>query len=130
MDFLQDVNYRLPTSVKPILYEICLIPELQKNFSFTGITKITAILKNDTNIIALHVGNINITSKSVIINQKRLQILNVTHENITDKYIMTLNETLTVGSEILIAFEHQGILRDDLIGFYKSSYIDEKGQTK
>lgn len=124
----KSVDYRLPKSVRPISYEIMFMPKLQ-NFTFNGIEKINAVVEEETDTITLHVGNIQITSQSVFINQTNIY-KSKEYDKVTEKYTITLSETLKKGSEILIIFNYQGNLRDDMIGFYKSSYFDEHGQIK
>ncbi|XP_032687648.1 putative aminopeptidase-2 [Odontomachus brunneus] len=124
----ESVDYRLPKSVRPISYEIMFMPKLQ-NFKFEGIEKIVAVVEQETDTITLHVGNIQINSQSVIINQTNIYE-SMNYDKVTEKHTIILSETLKKGSEILITFSFHGNLRDDMIGFYKSSYFDEDGQIK
>ncbi|XP_050466418.1 putative aminopeptidase-2 [Cataglyphis hispanica] len=123
-------DYRLPTSVKPISYEIILTPKFQDNFTFEGTVKITAEVKNETDSITLHVGNIQITSRSILVDEQNVNLVNDTYDKVTEKYTLNFPQTLRKGSEILISFAYNGILNDNMIGFYKSSYFDEDDQIK
>ncbi|XP_014472138.1 PREDICTED: uncharacterized protein LOC106743116 [Dinoponera quadriceps] len=123
------VDYRLPTSVRPISYEIMFTPEFQNSFTFGGIEKIMAVAEEDTDTITLHVGDIKIISRSVILNEKNIY-KSSSYDNVTEKYTITLSKTLKKDSKIMITFTYQGKLRDDMIGFYKSSYFDQDGQIK
>lgn len=125
----QNDDYRLPTSVKPISYEIALVPKLQDDFTFDGVVKIIAVVKNETDRITLHAGNIQIISQSVLADNESV-IVEHTYDKITEKYTLNVSKTLKKGSEILIAFEYNGTLSDNMIGFYKSSYFDKDGQIK
>lgn len=125
----QNDDYRLPTSVKPISYEIALVPKLQDDFTFNGVVKIIAVVKKETDRITLHAGNIQIISQSVLADNESV-IVEHTYDKITEKYTLNVSKTLKKGSEILIAFEYNGTLSDNMIGFYKSSYFDKDGQIK
>ncbi|KAM0729596.1 Aminopeptidase N [Formica fusca] len=125
----QNDDYRLPTSVKPISYEIAIVPKLQDDFTFNGVVKIIAVVKNDTDRITLHAGNIQIISQSVLADNESV-IVEHTYDKITEKYTLNVSKTLKKGSEILIAFEYNGTLSDNMKGFYKSSYFDKDGQIK
>jgi aminopeptidase N len=129
-DFSEDnepIDYRLPTAVKPISYDIMLIPQFN-DYTFKGIAKIETEIKSATNKITVHVGNIEIELVSVA--SYDANKLNSTYDNITEKYTVTLPDTLKEGKKVLISFTYNGILADNMIGFYRSSYINEKGQTK
>ncbi|XP_072748197.1 putative aminopeptidase-2 [Anoplolepis gracilipes] len=125
----QNDDYRLPTFIKPISYEIALVPKLEDNFTFKGYEKITALVKNETDRITLHVGNIQIISQSVVLNNESINIEHI-YDKSTEKYTLIVSETLQKGSEILIAFEYNGTLNDNMIGFYRSSYFDKDNQIK
>ncbi|XP_012524023.2 uncharacterized protein LOC105829586 [Monomorium pharaonis] len=120
-------DYRLPTKIKPISYEIILSPNFT-DFTFNGITKINVIVAQETKSITLHVGNIKIETVSVV--PFRQNELSISYENITEKYTITLPKTVLEDEELLIAFEYNGILSDNMIGFYRSSYVDQNGNIK
>jgi len=126
----QNDDYRLPISIKPISYEIILVPKLKENFTFEGFVKITAVVKNETDKITLHKGNIQIVNQSVLLENKAVNIEHVIHDKNTEKYTLIVSETLKKESQILIAFDYNGILNDNMIGFYRSSYFDKDDQIK
>ncbi|GAB1862314.1 Aminopeptidase N [Camponotus japonicus] len=126
----QNDDYRLPISIKPISYEIILVPKLKENFTFEGFVKITAAVKNETDKITLHKGNIQIVNQSVLLENKTVNIEHVIHDKNTEKYTLIVSETLKKESQILIAFDYNGILNDNMIGFYRSSYFDKDDQIK
>ncbi|XP_011260493.3 aminopeptidase N-like [Camponotus floridanus] len=126
----QNDDYRLPVSIKPISYEIILVPKLQENFTFEGFVKITAVVQNETDKITLHKGNIQIVNQSVLLENKTVNIEHVIYDKNTEKYTLIVSETLKKGSQILITFDYNGILNDNMIGFYRSSYFDKDNQIK
>lgn len=92
--------------------------------------KITAVVKNETDSITLHVGNIQITSRSVLVGEQHVNITYDTYDKVTEKYTLEVSRTLQKGTEILIAFRYNGTLNDNMIGFYRSSYFDKDDQIK
>ncbi|KAG7211600.1 hypothetical protein KM043_010856 [Ampulex compressa] len=130
VDVEASVDYRLPKTVYPSVYEIILIPDLIEDFSFTGVVKINATVRVATNSITLHCGKLNVLSSTVAIGNTRLNVSNIYRDDVTEKYTIVLVDTLAAGSEILIAFSYYGALNENMIGFYKSSYVDENGTIK
>lgn len=104
------------------------MPVLQ-NFTFNGIEKIIAVVEQDTDKIILHVGDIQIDSQSVVINDTFVY-KSKSYDKVTEKYTIILSKTLKKGSKILISFSFHANLRNDLIGFYKSSYYERNQQIK
>ncbi|KYN33599.1 Aminopeptidase N [Trachymyrmex septentrionalis] len=125
------IDYRLPTNIKPLSYDIMLNPDFN-NFTFSGIAKIEAVVQNSTNTITLHVGNIKIEKMSLVtyaINSIS-DVIPTSYDNITEKFTITLPRILLVNMNMTISFSYSGILSDNMIGFYKSSYFDENGKLK
>lgn len=89
-----------------------------------GIAQISVQIERATNNITLHVGNIEIEVVSVLMYASNDQF-RTTYDNITEKYTITLPETLEKGRFVEIYFTYHGILNDNMIGFYRSSYYDE-----
>ncbi|KAG5311631.1 AMPN Aminopeptidase, partial [Acromyrmex insinuator] len=124
------IDYRLPTNIKPLSYEIMLNPDFN-NFTFMGVAKIVAVVQNSTNTITLHVGNIKIEKLSL--NTFAIDSTSnfpTSYDNITEKFTITLPRLLLVNTNMTISFEYSGILSDNMIGFYKSSYFDENGKLR
>ncbi|XP_011631440.1 aminopeptidase N-like isoform X1 [Pogonomyrmex barbatus] len=130
-NFKQDessIDYRLPRAIKPISYDIKLIPKLEDDFKFKGYTTIAALVIRTTNHVTLHVGKIEI--ESVFIPFYDEQTFCYNYDNVTEKYTITSPKPFRKGSIILIDFKYSGILTDNSLGFYKSSYFDKNGQIK
>ncbi|KAL2747896.1 putative aminopeptidase-2 [Vespula maculifrons] len=121
-DFTSE-NYRLPTTMHPTSYEIILFPNLTGNFSFYGEVKINITVDAPTKFIVFHQGNLFNINTSISAENKLLEIAEQRYDVKTEKYNIELKENLKVGNEILLHFIYYGFLRDDMIGFYKSSYM-------
>ncbi|XP_017892658.2 putative aminopeptidase-2 [Ceratina calcarata] len=125
-------DYRLPKTIIPNRYEILLRPKLEGNFEFKGTVQIEARVNIATDTITLHSGQltINNTIVSDIKNVNPVKIESTDYNNVTEKYAIKLGELLKVGTNIKIVLVYTGKLRDDMIGFYKSSYIDSNGKIR
>jgi aminopeptidase 2 len=124
------INYRLPTNVKPNSYDIMLVPYLKEG-KFTGIEKIEVTVIQETDTITLHVGNIEIkvVTVAVLPDKKLINDTIISKDYVTEKYNIIVPNVLTKDTRLQISFTYNGILSDNMIGFYRSSYI-ENGETK
>jgi len=126
-----DVDYRLPTFVKPISYTINLKNSwVDDDFAFSGETNIRAKVINPTDNITLHVGNLKIIRNSVSVLNQTVEIKNRTYDKVTEKYTFKLVKTLDKDTIVDIFFNYTGNLSDNMAGFYRSLYVDQKGQIK
>eukprot|EP01084_Bolivina_argentea_P081049 146782_1 len=134
--------YRLPTTINPIQYNITLQPNFI-NFTFNGYEQILVnisakYLSDNTNqplIIKMHVGpQIKISNISLIIDSLNnnnyiyttQQLYNNETQIISFKFNILCNEILnTISTNIfaILNINYNGILRDDMKGFYISKYI-------
>lgn len=101
-----------------------MIPKL-KDFTFKGFVNIEAEIESATNSVTLHVGNIIIDNISILIYD--IQIYNPIskYDNITEKFTIYFDKTYEKGTNLSINIEYHGVLSDNMIGFYRSSYVDE-----
>ncbi|XP_054001864.1 putative aminopeptidase-2 [Hylaeus anthracinus] len=128
------LDYRLPKAIVPVHYDINLsqinLDPLSDNaFKFNGNTAIQAFVQEPTDTIILHSGRINVSGLSVLLDGKPIDIV-VKNHNIQEKYEIELDKVLAKGVNISINFKYTGELKDDMIGFYRSSYIDSKGNIR
>ncbi|MTA39773.1 MAG: M1 family peptidase, partial [Actinobacteria bacterium] len=113
--------HRLPRTVVPSRYKVSLAPQLD-DASFTGIVSISATAAEATREIVLNA--IELTIHSVTVNGRDcpweliedLERLVITHD--------------TVPGEIEIGISFTGILNDKLRGFYRSTFVDDAGNTQ
>lgn len=127
------INYRLPNHTKPLFYDLKLNPHLAPdNFTFDGEVFIHIEILSQTRTLTLH-------TKKLIINDNAT-FLKVS--NGSDFYSPTicdsnnLTELLTLGFDkelpaghYMLYMKFAGILNDKSYGFYRSSYINDAGDT-
>jgi aminopeptidase N len=113
-------EYRLPRTVIPSRYRITLTPDLEAA-TFTGSENITVEVHEPAKEIVLNSEEINITS--VTLRQGRsTQKGRVALDAERQRATITLDRPARIGKAEL-DIEFTGILNDQLVGFYKSTFI-------
>ncbi|XP_015517533.2 aminopeptidase N [Neodiprion lecontei] len=127
-----DSDYRLPNTSRPLHYVIKLNPHLvENNFTFTGETTITLEVLQATNTITIHSKEQTISeSRTLLSNYANTTNYTVTHSYDTERDFLTLTTSVTlIAGNYSLSLYYTGDLRDDMIGFYKSSYSNSTGDT-
>ncbi|XP_023246433.1 aminopeptidase N-like [Copidosoma floridanum] len=125
------INYRLPESLKPESYDIFFqLDSDGKNFD--GRVTITAQVVETTKEIKLHRGsNLIVTMVSISVHAgKESRPINSSYNKRTEIETYVLAEALQKGSKIDISLTYNGPLGDDMLGFYRSTYVDENGKER
>lgn len=127
-----DEEYRLPTTLSPETYTVILAPYIEEgNFTFLGFVHIVINVVQETNTIALHAKNLNISNIEVTLaNTTSVTVTNQSLNEVTDILTLTLDTNLTRDSVITLGILYVGILSDDMTGFYRSSYTNSAGELK
>jgi len=143
-----NIDYRLPTNVKPIHYKITLDPLLVRPGpreepvpnTFTGEVIITLRVLEETRSITLHYNDLSIQDVSISIktagNDITLPVIH-TYDVVTHFWVISLDRspnddaegTFKANEEYLITTKYTGHHRDDMYGFYRSSYKDTENNT-
>ena len=113
--------YRLPRTVLPSRYEVSLAPDLD-NAGFTGSVTISAEATAAADEIVLNAIELDIHSVSVN-GQPATFTLNEELER------LVIAQPVTPGT-VTIDISFTGTLNDKLRGFYRSTFIDGKGDTR
>lgn len=128
-DLSTTVNYRLPDNVVPVHYNIGLIPYIEKdNFTFDGKSHVIIEIRRASRDISLHALDliINETATSLINSDTDIYAPMVhNYDNETEILTLHFNDELPPGIYSLY-IQFIGILNDDLHGFFRTSYINEK----
>jgi len=111
--------------ITPINYELIFEPDLKK-FTFNGTEFISVDCKKPTNTISLNCAELKIKSCKVKSTEKLIQSTFKTNEK-KEELQIKLKEKIK--GKITINLEFQGILNDNLLGFYRSQY-KQGGKTK
>lgn len=147
MPHVYEQDVRLPTSIKPLKYNISLEPYLyENNFTFSGEVHINILVLEDCYNITMHAIDLDISKNDVaIINVQPLQSKSdkqnsskaiakgkaiMTELRIRKQYlleakqffIIELYDKLLKNTEYVIKIKFSGLIQDYLQGFYRSSY--------
>jgi len=127
-----DSSYRLPTTVLPNLYDLHFIPHLD-TFKFNGTAGIEVSVQSPTDTIVMNALDLNVTSARISPLAKTgtgggadgTVSLDSEHEQIRIKF----PSNLEAGSyKLNLVFD--GELNDKLRGFYRSHYVNDKGEKR
>lgn len=127
--------YRLPNNTVPISYDLRISPILDSktnNFSFTGqvtinIRVITPTEELTLNAYDLRIGEIEVTDVSL---SMQIPVLsNITEDKNQQLKIQLGKPGLIADREYKVKISYSGELRDDMTGFYKSSYFDKESNS-
>lgn len=117
-------THRLPTDIKYKNYKIHLMPKIN-TFKFTGHEIIDIIVNNTTNTIKLNTNELDITSASLIINNKHIQSTHIIFDRDREEVSMIFpGGYLNAGTCCQISINFNGTINDKMVGFYRSHYIE------
>jgi hypothetical protein len=133
-----EVNFRLPSNLKPSLYELTIKPYIgtnetyqEKAFTYEGTMKMTFECLNATNKIIFHSSGNDIEESSLLLlgGSKPLTIVETMYDDVTEFFTLILNDECDEMREYSLSIKYSGSIRDDLEGFYLSSYKDVASNT-
>lgn len=123
------LNFRLPREIKPVHYDLFLAPDLKTN-AFSGKVNIQIQVEDPISFIALHANKLNVTRTAVskIDSDGTLRKINLLQTFPYEKYeyfVIEPEKSLTVGN-YEIKMEFDGRLDKRIVGFYSSTYYDDR----
>lgn len=134
----EKVNYRLPTNIKPYYYDLTVATKFNDSSEpndFDGNIKIyfTCLLK--TNKLILHMRDIDLINSTIHIKGLTDQTFELHHlaykyEQKSNFLTFELNKEFQSNHNYTISMQYKGYVKDDLTGFYRSSYIDNNKKKK
>ena len=127
-------SVRLPDSVTPSHYDINLDVNLG-TFEVTGSVNISCSVNGETSYILIHAKDMTIEQANVRVQQAQAEggltavQATGTFQPKHDFYVLELASSLQPGT-IYVYLSFSYTLREDLAGFYRSSYVNELGQKR
>ncbi|XP_037929062.1 aminopeptidase N-like, partial [Teleopsis dalmanni] len=129
-------DVRLPRSIKPLRYNISLTPYLHnENFTFEGEVKISFLVETaDCYNITMHAAELNISKSGVEVRRAKIKDiqspapeaqLRIRKQYLIEAkqfFVIELYDKLKRDTEYEINIKFNGLLKDYLQGFYRSSY--------
>ena len=126
------INYRLPNNTRPLHYDIHLTTHVHESkFEFEGQVIVKFELKSaPVNEITLHMKKLNHLIVKLLDSNKNLLASNLEYDtdDVTDFLTIKTQNSLTIGQNYYLEFDYDSELRDDNLGFYKSSYVNEQNK--
>jgi len=132
-----NIDYRLPTNVKPIHYKITFDPLIEESDKpvpsiFTGEVIIRVKVLEETGSITLHYDDLTIENVRITEARNETDLpVSETYDNVTHFWVISLNTSaddeaeraFKANEEYLITTNYTGHHQDDMYGFYRSSYM-------
>ncbi|RWS22396.1 puromycin-sensitive aminopeptidase-like protein, partial [Leptotrombidium deliense] len=119
---------RLPKTVVPHVYHLCLKPDLEK-FTFDGTVKIDVTVAEPTHQILLNAFDLKISSASFSRNGTETKAKEWNINKDTEVATVVFPNQLEIGNGEL-SFVFTGNLNDKLHGFYRSQYKTPSGEVR
>ena len=116
---------QLPNSVLPEKYRLSLSPDLQ-NFTFEGRVDIDVQVQSSTSEITLNAAELTLREASLTQGETRVSARSLSVDEDSETATITLDSEAAPGPATL-SISYQGILNDQLKGFYRSRYQDANG---
>ncbi len=120
--------YRLPTHVVPSAYRIELTPDIEAA-TFDGHVEVTLDVLEASSEIQLNASELSLDHVSVTTANGTVLGASVTFDEQYETATLALSGELSAGPAQL-SIHFRGTLNDRLIGFYKSTYVDDAGVTQ
>jgi puromycin-sensitive aminopeptidase len=121
-------TYRLPRTVWPEKYEICLTPDL-KNFTFDGNETVHVVVEKPTDEIQLNAAELKIDKVVFEGADGAAHEAKISYDETAERAIFKFAKQIPAGKGKL-AVKFSGILNDKLHGFYRSTYKNDAGEEK
>ncbi|KAI4503437.1 hypothetical protein M0802_001659 [Mischocyttarus mexicanus] len=128
---LSEASYRLSGIAVPIHYDIKLIPYMEgTNFTFDGETIIRLNLLNMTQTLDFHSLNLTFDNTRMYLESEdgqKYETIDLTYVNTTQIMTISFEKVIPAGIYSLYT-KFTGIINDELMGFYRSSYTNNDGE--
>lgn len=124
-------DLRLPRSIKPISYDVILLPFLNDdNFTFHGEIEIKIKISEDCKNITMHSYSLQVLWDYSLIQKLDFDGNPVNNVSIAKQYfiddkqflVLETNKILEANTFYVVKLRFTGAIKDNLQGFYKSSY--------
>ena len=122
--------YRLPSDIVPEAYKITLTPDFE-TFEYAGEMELEVNVEHEggTERIILHAADdLVVTDVQVVDASGRQHSAKVVRPGIHDYLYLDMLDKVSVSGSVTVSLKFTGPLRENLYGFYRSSYTGLDGQ--
>ena len=133
-------NYRLPKDLKPSNYLIDIKPYFNSTTKpeyFEGKVTIDFECLKDTSVLVLHMNNLELNNSTLVITSTDSNYVSpknfvYTYDTETHFFTATFpnSQSFKANNKYSFSVEFKGYLKDDNLGFYRTSYTDKNDQQK
>ena len=120
--------YRLPADVRPLKYNLTLIPDLD-SFTFRGEETIDIQVAESTSRITLNASEIQISHAQLTLADGSVLSGNIALDEASETATFSFDRSIPRGTATL-DIHFTGVLNDQLRGFYRSQYPAPDGQQR
>jgi len=125
---ISEVNFRLPNTTRPESYDLTIRTRIdEEDFSFSGSVKIDLLVIEATTLIVLHQLYQNVEEIQLESDGHAVPIEQYIHDATLQFLNITVVEALRIGNRYTLDIKYNGILREDYLGFYRTSYLNDDG---
>lgn len=133
-DDVDGKDYRLPNNTRPVRYDVTLTTDVhQGEAAFQGNVRIRISVLENTNVITLQYRQLTIESINLYSSPDNPFLVqrDVPFTETPDVEFLLIQPTDRVnsGQDYIVEINYRGLLRDDNMGFYRSTYKNPQGQT-
>jgi aminopeptidase 2 len=136
----------LPANVKPINYNITIVPALD-TFKYSGQASVSLSVLEPTNTISANVKEVTVSNVCVTVLQFKghdlsqwpkdtktgrpsIQANNITYDKEFQTVTFKFDHEIPAGTNIMLHMDFEGIHNDQMAGFYRSGYTDSNTEKK
>lgn len=122
--------FRLPDNTRPVAYALQFEPDL-KNAAFNGTAEIVFWTNSPSKTIVLNQKELNVTDATVrdVRTRRIIAVDRIEHVAKNEQLVLHLRSYTTAQRTFVLTVSYAGKLRTDMTGFYLSSY-KENNATK
>ncbi len=122
------INFRLPNTTRPESYDLTIRSRIdEEDFSFYGVIRIDIDVLVTTNSIILHQLQTTVDEIQLESGGNAVLIERYSYNETLQFLTISVSQPLIVGTRYTLQIKYNGTLREDYLGFYRTSYLNENG---
>lgn len=125
---MSSLHEELPRSVIPGAYRVHC-----RDITGTGFRASVDVdfnVNSNTREIQLNQKLLNFTSAKVIVDGAAHNVASIEKDDQAETVTFKLAAEVLAGQKVSLAVQYEGVIRQDMAGFYSSSYVDDSGKTE
>lgn len=119
----------LPANVKPSHYNLSITPALE-TFEYSGNVTVSLAVIESTKVIVCNAKELKISKAVITVDGASQEAATIALDSELETVSFTFEKQVEKGFKASLYVEFQGTHNDNMAGFYRSGYTDEKGAKK